>query len=376
MPIKKVAFVYERLLHYRIPLYKELKKRLEQNSIEMTVVYGDTSPHVRDKKDTGYLQWAQWVKNRSIKIGSTELLWQECFGHINNADLVVVQQENRMLVNYWLLLRRILTRQKIAFWGHGMNCQAPNPRGLRERFKRLFLKTPDWWFAYTDFTKNILLNAGFPANRITVVNNSIDTTELQSFISTIRETDIDAQRDSLGIVGHMVGVYCGSLYEHKRIDFLLEAAINIRSKIKDFELIVIGVGPEEYKVQNAIKGHTWIHYVGQKYGIEKALLLKLGAVFLMPGGVGLAILDSFVAGMPLITTDCKLHGPEIAYLNQGKNGFITADRLDDYVATVVYILKNKSVLSQMSKACIADAEKYSIDNMARNFTDGVVKALG
>ena len=40
----------------------------------------------------------------------------------------------------------------------------------------------------------------------------------------------------------------------------------------------------------------------------------------MPGLVGLAVVDSFAAGCPLVTVDLDLHSPEIEYLRDGVNG--------------------------------------------------------
>ncbi len=57
-----------------------------------------------------------------------------------------------------------------------------------------------------------------------------------------------------------------------------------------------------------------------------------------PGAVGLAILDAFAAGLPMVTTHCRGHGPEIAYLRQNENGLMTEDTLDDFVGGVRRVL--------------------------------------
>ena len=71
--------------------------------------------------------------------------------------------------------------------------------------------------------------------------------------------------------------------------------------------------------------------LGVRKGQAKADVLALAKVMINPGVVGLNILDSFVAGVPMITTNCKGHGPEIAYLTNGENGLMTTTSLDDYV---------------------------------------------
>jgi glycosyltransferase involved in cell wall biosynthesis len=208
-----------------------------------------------------------------------------------------------------------------------------------------------------------------------VVNNAADTSSLRAFLADVSSGELARLRRQLGLRGRNVGVYCGSLYKHKRIEFLLEAAKRIRVAVGDFELIVMGTGPDEAKVAEAARSERWIHYVGVQSGRNKAAFLELGHVFIMPGAVGLAILDGFAAGLPLLTTDCRLHGPEIAYLREGRNGFLTPNNMDEYVAAVVRTLRDRRLLSSLSQNCLVDAGNYSVEDMARRFAGGVVKAL-
>ena len=83
--------------------------------------------------------------------------------------------------------------------------------------------------------------------------------------------------------------------------------------------------------------------MGQKFGREKALALRMADIFVIPGRTGLAILDSFAAGLPLFTTDIAIHGPEASYLIDGYNGRKTAHRVPAYAEAVVEVLKSPSL---------------------------------
>lgn len=371
----KVAIAQARLHHFRVPFYQQLKGILATQGIELHLIYGPPSKAEQKKNDSAELEWATKTKNYILFLGHVELLWQPYLKHIRDCDVIIVQQENRMLMNYVLLIFRRLLGLKVAFWGHGINCQAVSPKGLKEKWKRLFLKSPDWWFAYTDFTKDILINTGYPAEQITLVQNAVDTSQLRKHAESITDDELNYLRVELGMNGASVGVYCGSLYVLKRIDFLVEAAKRIRAEVEDFELVIIGDGSDRAIAETGSQEHTWIHYVGTKYGREQAKYMKLGSVFLIPGGVGLAIVDSFLFGMPLFTTNCKGHGPEISYLEVGRNGYMTADNMDDYTQAVVRVLKDRDWLARLSENCKKDAEIHTIDNMARNFADGVVRLV-
>jgi len=371
----KVCIVQARLHHFRVPFYGYLRQELATAGIELVLVHGDASPHEKGQEDSGHLEWAIRIKNRSAYIGKTELLWQPCLEYVNDCELVIVQQENRMLVNYWLLLRKNLTRQKLAFWGHGANCQSSNRNGLKESWKRLFIGLPHWWFAYTDLTKNILLAAGYPQDRITVVQNAIDTEGLRRDLSHIADEDVTKAMNQHCIKGTSIGIYCGSIYKHKRMEFLLEACSRIRKEMSGFELVVLGTGPDVEIIRQALPERPWIHYMGPRFGRDKALFLKMAHVFLMPSAVGLGILDAFAAGLPLVAIKDKFHGPEIAYLKHEQNGLLTANSQEDYCRAVLRVLRDRQLRSRISGDCLCDAKRYSINDMARNFAGGVLGAL-
>jgi L-malate glycosyltransferase len=372
---KTVSIIQTRLTHYRVPLFQKLREDLAKHGIHLNLIHGRTIGSEAKKNDTGYLDWAIQVDNVSLKLWGMEILWQPALKYLNNSDLVVVSQENRILLNYLLLARKVFNNQKIAFWGHGKNFQNPNPRHPKELFKHFFLNRPDWWFAYTALTDKILLKAKYPASKITVLNNAIDTSELRAFAKSISEDKLCSLRNNLGITGKHIGVFCGSLYSGKRIDILIAAARQVRKRINDFELVVIGAGPDEYLVNEAVKALPWIHYVGPRFGYEKVLYMKLGQVFLLPYIVGLAILDSFALGIPVVTMVDGNHSPEIAYLCHEKNGIITSNSIEDYTNAICILFNDPDKCSAIVGQCLADANYYTIENMVAKFTDGIVKCL-
>lgn len=373
--MKTVSIIQTTLTHYRVPLFHKLRESLAEHEISLNLIHGTAKGEESKKNDDGYLEWAIKVDNFSFKLFETEILWQPALKYLKNSELVVVHQENRLLLNYLLLARKKIKNQKIAFWGHGRNFQNANTKQPREIFKRYFLNKPDWWFAYTSITEDILLKEKYPADRITVLNNAIDTNELNTFANSVTDDKIFSLRNSLGIRGKHVGVFCGSLYSGKRIDLLLEAARKVRKQINDFELVVIGAGPDEYFVKEAAKASPWIHNAGPRFGYEKALFMKLGQVFLLPYMVGLAILDSFVLGLPIVAMMNGNHGPEIAYMRSGENGIITNNTLEEYANAVCALFNNPGKNREIAKQCLADAHQLTIENMTTNFAKGIVACL-
>jgi glycosyltransferase involved in cell wall biosynthesis len=267
---------------------------------------------------------------------------------------------------------------KLAFWGHGKNMQAlPSLNGkFKERMKFLTTNHVDWWFVYTQISQNFVNGLGFSKDKITNLENTVDTLGLKTLCDAVEESEIQAIRTEYDLGAGPVGIYVGSLYKDKRLEFLLQACLLISQKIPDFRLVVIGSGPQRALIKNAQQEFPWLRYVGRKVEREKAQYLKMANVLLNPGLVGLNILDGFAAGIPIVTTDCGFHSPEIDYLRQGENGFMTKNTLEDYVQTVVHILTDTTLASHLQKGCLEAAQHYTIENMAENFHAGILKALG
>src|SRR5215217_7564556 len=102
---KVVVFQY-RLLHYRVALFEQLRANCAGQGIELHLVHGQATRREQTKKDEGYLPWAGKVENRVCEVGDRDWIWQPFPRHLRDANLVIVMQENRILSNYPLMLRR------------------------------------------------------------------------------------------------------------------------------------------------------------------------------------------------------------------------------------------------------------------------------
>ena len=171
--MKKVVVCQYRLLHYRVELFDRLRTACTNCGIDLHLVHGQASRRELAKRDEGSLTWAHKVNNRFWEVGAKDLVWQPFPTDLRNADLVVVMQENRILSNYPLMLGRLWSPRRVAYWGHGVNFQSGTPNGLREKWKQFLVGRVDWWFAYTEATSEIVRRAGYPAERITCLNNAI-----------------------------------------------------------------------------------------------------------------------------------------------------------------------------------------------------------
>ena len=372
---REVTFVTRILTHYRVPFHQRLRVQLAAQGIAYRLLCGQPNPSEAAKGDLASLDWAEHIRNLA-PVGGERLVWQAIHSKIRNSDLVILGQENGLLVNYPLQLLRRPDR-KLALFGHGRNFQSRAPDGLAERWKRFWATRCDWWFAYTDETRHHIESLGFPPGRITVFNNAIDTAELRSAAEGLSEAEVAGAYAALGMKGSHVAIFVGGLYPDKRLDFLVEAAGLVRQRMPDFELLVIGGGVDFARLQSLSASRPWLFAAGPRFRREKAALMRGAKLFVMPGLVGLAVLDAGALGLPVVTSAWPWHSPEIAYLQDGVNGVVVRqwDDASAYAAAVAELLLDDARRTNLANAARKMAQAYTIEAMAERFAGGVLAAL-
>lgn len=374
--MKKVLIIQKAIKHYRLSFYDELYYILKKNDIELTVAFSELNiSSIKSKNDNSVLPESYGIKIPAKSFFDGKVVYQSAVSLINESDLIIVEQANKNIINYFLIILQLLGIKKFAYWGHGRNLQSDRS-SCRERFKSSLLKLSYWWFAYTDSTKVYLTECGYPESKITNVNNSIDTSVLSKAVSSITESECHAYRKSLGInKKSRIGLFCGSLYDKKLLPFLYESTKEIRKKLPGFTLMIIGDGPDRQLVESLRFDNEWIKYQGALFGMDKAMAFRCADVILNPGLVGLGVLDALASGVPMVTTEYPYHSPEVSYLENGINGLITPFEKLEFSEGVVKLLKDSVGLETMSKNALSSSKCYTTNIMASNFAAGVIAAI-
>jgi L-malate glycosyltransferase len=291
--------------------------------------------------------------------------------------LVVITQENMILSNYPFIFKRRLAAKRMAFWGHGVSPRSQSTDSAGERWRSIWAKKADWWFAYTTKSVDALKLVGFPEERITNVNNAIDNAAFEQDMNNVTEAMLASIRAQCKLDQRsVVGLYCGALYEEKRLDLLVAAADLIHQCNPDFRLVVIGAGAKAEFIQEAFRTREWATAVGLKSGVEKAAYFKLAHVILNPGLIGLIALDALCVGLPIITTGGDTHhSPEVAMLESGLTGYFPEPTPQAYAQTVIDLLADKQRYIKSCEAALKAAKQYTIENMVQCFADGVEACL-
>ena len=360
---KRVAIIHPWFPNYRAAFFSELLQLAGEQNMQIDVFYGQTPPEWAARSDATSSTYAEELPTRFTRLGGKIIITKSLrsLKSKGNYDLVIVEHAVRNLETYRLLCNR---HQPVAFWGHGRTYSSESS-GLQEKFKRWLSKRGTWFFAYTTGGAEAVIAGGFPRDRVTAVQNAVASEKWAA----------ENTRGGVWPPGRRVALYIGGLDGPKRIDFLLAAAELAHSNDSRFELIVAGDGAGREQVEDAAHRYSWLTYVGRVVGQEKASLLSSADVLAIPGSVGLVAVDSFVGGVPIVTTDWPLHGPEFEYLIDGVNAVVAANSLEAYAETLNEVLSDRAFLQRLRAGCAVAAGTYTVENMASRFMRGLVAAL-
>ena len=370
-----VLIIQAVMKQFRVPFFSKLHAALRRDGIDLRVAYSAPNRAQALREDNvdlpaefGHKVPAYWLGQR--------LIYQPLRREIMQADLVITGPENKYINNLWLLPLSALGRKAVGFWGLGPNMHPDRRSLISEWVKERLVTSVNCWFAYTESVAAKLRQHGMPEVRITTVQNATDTNELRSLLAEISEEEAtQAKKDLTGNAQSKIGLYCGRLEHAKALPFLLESARLVKQRCPEFHLIIVGNGPDRLWLEQAIATAPWIHYMGSKWGRESALLYKMSDLFLLPGSAGLAVVDSFAAGLPLIATELPTHPPEISYLRDGEEGKITAHRPQDFAHAVIEVLTVPGLIAKLRRGAVNAGSKYTMEAMVENFSTGVKKCL-
>jgi glycosyltransferase involved in cell wall biosynthesis len=355
--VPRVLIVYPYMPAYRVPFFEALRTRLLKRDIELVVAHGAPQSDIIDRGDAAGLADALALDQRTSRLFGKEVTrWRT--PDLSGVDLVIVEQALRHPAIYRTLLHRPRPC-RLAMWGHGRTMTKPTT-ALERKAKTFLTNRCDWFFAYTAGGRRAVTEGGFPEDRVTVVQNSQETT------AAAGPRDVSAA---------YTGLFIGGLDGHKRIGLLLEATELIHETEPRFRLIVAGHGSDERLVQSAAEMHPWIEHRGYADTAEKAKLGTEASLMLMPGRVGLVAVDAMALGTPLITTDYPLHAPELEYLIDNDLLIATSQDARAYANKVLEYLGDSPAREKASARMLALAPRYDLDTMVNNFVEGIVRAL-
>jgi L-malate glycosyltransferase len=351
-----VLVLQEQVPPYRVPLFRFLAEELRSRDLDLRVVSSSAPP---EAAELGFSH--RRVMMSRYGLSALDAIYRE-------RPAVVVLPHSGRFAPVATATRLLQSRgRKQMFWGMGLarryGVDSERDRRLAgEVVRRMMLSTCDHYLSYTEISTKSLLKRGYDAARITTLNNAVEALAAPGQAMTAQRVPLQT-------------LFVASLVEDKEPLAAVAIVDRLRLLVPGATLHIVGDGPLRPQCEEAANGRDWVHYHGSQRGQSLRELALASDIAIIPGRVGLALLEMASAGLPMATFAVSCHGAEIAYLKDGINGvFLTSD-IDAAAKELGALLTDRPALERMRNEALGTASKYTIQRMAKNFAEGVLASL-
>ena len=347
---KKVLILYNKMFHYRVPIFKILAKKCD-----LTVAFSIGS----DLKEN--------VNFKSLKLPIIK--YKRFVFHKNN--IYKLCQEFDVIIAFgdiaWLKFSTLPFRKKrtfkIIFWSPGVSASYEKKFDAVSGWdstRDFFYKRADALIFYTDYPIEKYVNRGFDKEKLFVAPNTVEVYNEMN--------NAEKKKDSL--------LFIGTLYMEKGISSLLEnyeLAYNNNSNI--LPLNIVGGGDEYEKVNAWIEKKSLSHKIflcGPIYDIQiKSGYFKRAFACISPVQAGLSVLESMGYGIPFITMHDAITGGERLNIQNGING-VLIEQISQLKDIILDVSVNNEKYLKMGENALA---YYMNTHKPEDMANGIQKAI-
>ena len=343
--LPRVAFLSEKVMPYRVPIYNLLAKKYD-----LTLIHSSPIKNVSVALKTLAITPPQ-------KIGPFYVHSDNLLPLCNQYDAVVVQGEIRRLSLVSLAFRK--RSVPMAFWTIGVSTDCGFDAYKKWDWARDYiLKKANACIFYSDYARNRAVHKGYNPKAVFTADNTVSVPMKQE----------NVEKDSF--------LFIGTLYARKGIFVLLESykkALQKNSRLP--ALNIVGSGGEYEKIKAWIcseRLQDHINLVGPVFD-EKAKMryFRHAFVCISPRQAGLSVLEAMGYGVPFVTMDNAITGGERLNIVNGETGVLMRQECE-----LVDILLDVSFHPAKYKAMGTRAyEYYWLSRTPEHMADGLSQAI-
>ena len=348
MKMKNLILFDQDTLHYRQSIYRYFDNEFSKMGYKLIVVYDQNLNTIE----------------------GNELFQGMNYSYRNFVGIIKKYKPGLIIQFVWLKYKFLfpfmiyckLKRIKSIVWSHGINLQNPNQHLKNYLYYfRQFLAT-----ALIIYSENEREYIKTSHAKLFIANNTLNYYDFPEI--PLSKEDLKKKH---GFQGKKIIL---SVARFNTMNRKVEYLIDLVDLIDDDKVNVVIAGPgiEQENLEN-IRQKDTIKYYGAVYDqVLMNELYKMADVFVMPGGLGLAINQCFFHGLPIVVEDVN-HSPEIIYLKNGQNGFLFKEGdLSDLKGKVVQLLSDPELHDAFSRNAYNTARnEASFDRMVNEFRKAI-----
>lgn len=194
-------------------------------------------------------------------------------------------------------------------------------------------------------------------NDIAVIPNFID-------FSRFKKLNKDHFRKVIARNNEKIIIHTSNFRKVKRVEDVVNMFCLVREKV-EAKLLLVGDGPERQNIEKLARQICKpedVHFLGKQEAVEE--LLAISDIFILPSeteSFGLAALEAMACEVPVISSNTG-GLPEINI--QGVTGYLSdVGDTADMAEKTIRILSDENLLKQFKANALAQAKKFSIENI-------------
>ncbi|MEX2411015.1 MAG: glycosyltransferase family 4 protein [Candidatus Paceibacterota bacterium] len=338
-------------LSYRIHVYKYFVSNFREKGIELTIYYDKDRAQIDEEhfKPIGYYFstfYKLHIKEKpqiSIFFIWLSYKWSLPF----------------------LIWMRMFMKTKSIVWSKGINITNVD-QPLKNTLYYIRQFAADGLILYSDFERQFIKTS---QQKVFVAYNTIN-----QHVYKKTKLNKDDLREKYGITHRKNVLFLGRIEKRKRVDLLIDA---FSSELKEYGLIIIGPGLEGDLKREADHSENIYHF-GPIYDTEKlSEFYTISDLFCIPGHIGLAVNESFLYGLPVVTADVHsdhalVSSEPIMLLEDGYNGRYFDPEKGNLGEILRQLLENDDLRLELSKnAKDTFYKKAKIEYMNHGFLNAI-----
>ena len=345
----KVIIFYNKLFHYRIPVWNLLAEKCD-----LTVAYSSGDGKVPEGMECKFK--VMYIPAKKI---FNRIVWQKM-----NVRKLAKQYD--AVISYadicWVRYNTLpwFNKTKVVF--HTLGVTASYDRHFDsnnnlDRIRKFLFSKADALAFYTTYPIDKYAKMGIPREKMFEAPNTVE----------VRPVAEPLEKDSI--------LFIGTLYRQKGLQTLLDAYLALKDVEGLPKLRIIGKGPDSDAIKTWIEENDMgklIEMMGAIYDIdEKAKYFARAYACVSPQQAGLSVPESMGYGVPFVTSKDAITGGEIFNIHNGEDGVVMDDP-SQLTAVIRDIAEHKDKYIEMGKK----AQKFYNENRTpQHMADGLWKAV-
>jgi len=252
-----------------------------------------------------------------------------------------------------LIIKKILRKRLVTRFVEDPTWET----GSFSQIRKNILFKSDRVIVVSHFLKDLAVEIGLPAEKITVIYNSVDFLKIKPSLIDRQEL-----KKKLGFKGIMF-LTIGRLTLWKGIDMLIEIMPDLIKKYGQINLIIAGQGRELKNLQQ-ISRHfnlqSYVFFVGKLSRQQVIDNLRAADLFVLNShheGMSHCLLEAMKVGTPIVTTK---RGGNLETIKNGQTGLLVDYRnKEQWLEAIGSILDNSDLAKRLVKGAKEDLKRFS-----------------